>query len=210
MANPFNERLPDREGYLGFQAALDNDNEALARRAGASWWAEERPKSELACYYDLYLTQVFIERQFSEPQHKSVTNAYARASAIKNAELRNKVTNCVQRLARAFQRSRMRQDLNHGELSVARYPIKDQLAKNPAQTESQAWFAVKRDLDTRHLAYLNHLQKRFERAVDSQIGRAHGATAKMRANDAIDRARRAAATYRTREPQTDKGRELDR
>src|SRR6185437_5848987 len=92
MANPSKERLPDREGYLGFKDALDNGNDGLLRRADALWWAEKGPKSELAQYYDLYVTQVFIDKQFSGPKHQSVTNAYARAAAIQNTELREKVT----------------------------------------------------------------------------------------------------------------------
>jgi hypothetical protein len=210
MTSLSNERIPDREGYLGFKDALDNGNEGLMRRAGAIWWAEQPPKSEMAQYYNLYLTQGFIDKHFAEPQPRAVINARMRAAEIKDPHLREKVTNRVERLVEAFGNTQITAIMNHGELSVAQYPIKDQLAKNPALTESQAWFMVTRDLDTKHLDYLDHLQKKFERAVDKQIGRAHASAAKTQATDALDRARRAAATYRARAPETDKERELDR
>jgi hypothetical protein len=205
-----NERIPDREGYLGFKDAVDKGNEGLMRRAAAIWWAEQPPKSEMAQYCDLYVTQRSIDKQFADPQPQAVINARVRAATIKQPHLREKVTSRVERLADVFGNARISASMNHGELELAQYPIKNQLAKNPALTESQAWFIVTRDLDTKYLDQLNYLEKKFERAVDKQIGRAHASTGKARATDALDRARRAAATYRARAPETDKDREHDR
>jgi hypothetical protein len=205
-----NDRIPDREGYLGFKDAFDNGNEALIRRAGAIWRAEQPPKSEMAQYCDLYMTQRSIDKHFADPQPQAVINARVRAAAIKQPHLREKVTGRVERLAEAFGNARISANMNHCELELAQYPIKNQLAKNPALTESQAWFMVARDRDAQYLNELNYLEKKFERAIDKQISRARASAGKTQATDALDSARRAAATYHARGPKTDKDRELDR
>lgn len=205
------ERKPDREGYLGFKEAIDSGNDALDRRAGALWWVEKPPKSELTHYYDLYLTEGFVRKHFDQ-FNCDVIEAYASKgmSSIRDPILREKIAKRVERLSEAWSSVKLTDLPNYTKHGASKARVAARQAEHPSETESQAWFKVKREAAGKYLDHLDHLQEKFERAVGRQIGRALGSEASIQAATALDRARQASATYQQQHQQLKPSKDLDR
>jgi hypothetical protein len=207
------ENKPDREGYLGFKDAIDNGNEALRRRAGALWRAEKPPTTVVAQYLDLYLTEKFADNHFEPAKYKQIEDrASKRVSEIKNPALREKFAKRIERLSNAWFSARSGALLSYCELTFddLKWETAARQSAKPHETEGQSWFYLKRDIEGRHLDYLDHVRTKFERAVDRQISRALGVEAKTRAAAAQDLARQFAASRHARSANLGKDHDRER
>jgi hypothetical protein len=130
-------------------------------------------------------------------------------SSIRDPILREKIAKRVERLSEAWSSVKLTDLLDYTKLGASKARVAARQAEHPSETESQAWFEVKREADRNFLDYLDHLQEKFERAVGRQIGLALGSEAKIQAATALDRARQASATYQRLE-QHKPSKDLDR
>lgn len=191
------EDKPDREGYLGFRKAVDDfGNKALAQRAVNEWHYNSPANSVLAQYYDLFLVERAINKHYI-PSHRQeiAASASKRLPEIRNTDLRHKVSSRIERLTTGWAGAKLTARGHYEDLlpSVLKFHVTLRQSQHPQETEGQAWFQVKRDVDHHQLSYLDQLKERYEHAVDKQLSRALGSEAKTRASAALDLSRKLTA-----------------
>jgi hypothetical protein len=197
-------RKSDRRGYLGYKTALDNGNEALNQHSAGLWWKESPPVTEIGYYSDLYLTEGFIDKHLGTTKTYAANQAAKRIDGIQSPSLRQKVGHQIDRLTSPWNSVKSRVHTRHQDTLEARLKAGHTHRQliNPSENDGQAWFHVKRDLETSHLDRLEKLEAKLERAIDRRIGRALGTEAKDRAVGALDSARQLRNLYEARQSGT--------
>ena len=202
----FDERKPDKEGYLGFKDAIKNGNEGLMERASELYFKEDTPQSELAQYASVYIKEISITSNAQYSTRRHIAEALPRLKYLKDPALRERTWARFERLSKACDSAIKTASQKYDELNgsdLKSQTVARQLA-SPHETQSQSWFNVKRDIVSDHSWYLGHLKVKFENAVETQImiafdkqtSRGRSSDASDRAAAALDHARQASARFK--------------
>ena len=187
------ERLPDREGYRAFFAAMRNgENKALFLQARNEWKSDQAENSELAQYFNMVCFESAINKHYRPAEYQHITDkALKRLPEIKDPAVRQKVARNIGRLAHAWDNAKISVSRAHRELfsDDLKSRADARQAAEPHKTQGQAWFEVKRETDHQFYEHLENLQAKYQRGLDGLIGRALGTQAKIRAATAQSRAR---------------------
>jgi hypothetical protein len=163
------EREPDRDGYRDFCNRVDSGDHELAQKAEIDSLAGQR--SALGLYDRMRKIEHAIERASNEDPG-DIIHGYemtAPLQKLSSNRVRMEALGRMQDAAASWDAARRREMTDHREFhrgNDLRYALAERRAEHPRETEGQAWFKAKLEVESAHLSRMISLRTDLGQKLD--------------------------------------------
>lgn len=168
------EQQPDREGYLDYCTKIDSGDHELA--AQAELLSETSQPSALGQYHEMREIEHAIAH-YSREDIRDIVQGYEMTSlhGLMDNAIRTAAINEMNKAAAQWDAERLRDHVSHNEMHKSTdfsAATKQRQKAHPRETEGQAWFQAKINVEADYLDWMDGHRAALTRSLDQIAERA--------------------------------------